>query len=199
MEFFAVIIGIGIGYALYRKKCETREEVYADGYAEDRFETHDSAYKNRSFSVERPIGPVSGTELREINEAINAGERALDSLWEAKEQLNSARAWGIYDMLGGGLISSIIKHRKIDNANEWMARANRDLRSFAKELRDVNNENLQIDTGSLVSMLDIFCDNFFSDIMVQKKINDSRARIDALSDRIEDTLQALKKRAMQYE
>ena len=199
MEFFAVIIGIGIGYALYRKKRETREEAYADGYAEDRFETHDSTYRTRSFSVERPMGPVFGTELREINEAINAGERALDSLWEAKEQLNSARAWGIYDMLGGGLISSIIKHRKIDNANEWMSRANRDLRCFAKELRDVNNENLQIDTGSLVSMLDIFCDNFFSDIMVQKKINDSRARIDALSDRIEDTLQALKKRAMQYE
>jgi hypothetical protein len=48
-------------------------------------------------------------------------------------------------------------------------------------------------------MLDIFCDNFFSDIMVQKKINDSRARIDALSDRIEDALQALKRRARLYE
>ena len=63
----------------------------------------------------------------------------------------------------------------------------------------MHSEDLQIDTGSLVSMLDIFCDNFFSDIMVQKKINDSRARIDALSDRIEDALQALKRRAQQYE
>ena len=35
--------------------------------------------------------------------------------------------------------------------------------------------------------------------MVQKKINDSRARIDALSDRIEDALQALKRRARLYE
>ena len=145
------------------------------------------------------MGPVSGAELREINEAINAGERALDSLWEAKDQLNSARAWGIYDMIGGGLISSIIKHRKIDNANEWMDRANRDLRRFAKELRDVDCADLQIDTSSLVSMLDIFCDNFFSDIIVQKKINDSRARIDALSDRIEAAVHALKQRAGQYE
>ena len=199
MEFLTVIIGIGIGYALYRKYHANSEEAYTDGYGEDRFETPDSAYRTRSFSVERPMGPVSGAELREINEAINAGERALDSLWEAKEQLNSARAWGIYDMIGGGLISSIIKHRKIDNANEWITRASRDLRRFAKELRDVHSEDLQIDTGSLVSMLDIFCDNFFSDIMVQKKINDSRARIDALSDRIEDALQALKRRAQQYE
>ena len=44
-------------------------------------------------------------------------------------------------------------------------------------------------------MLDIFCDNFFSDLLVQQKINDSRARIDALTDRIEAAVQALKQRS----
>ncbi|QUA54515.1 hypothetical protein JYE50_01810 [Aristaeella lactis] len=131
-----------------------------------------------------------------MNEAIHAGERALDSLNEAKKQLNSARNWGIYDMLGGGMISSFIKHSKIDNANEWMSLANRDLRNFARELRDVDDEDLQIDTGSLVSMLDIFCDNFFSDLMVQDKINNARARIDNLSDRVYEAVEALKRRAM---
>ena len=89
----------------------------------------------------------------------------------------------------------MIKHSKIDQANEWMDQANRDLRRFARELQDVDSEGLQIDTGSLVSMLDIFCDNFFSDIMVQQKINDSRARIDALTDRIEAAVQALKQKS----
>ncbi|MBO4470690.1 MAG: hypothetical protein J5841_02960 [Clostridia bacterium] len=134
--------------------------------------------------------------MKEINEAIRAGERALDSLDQARRQLDSARNWGIYDMIGGGMISSIVKHTKIDNANEWMSLANRDLRNFARELRDIRDEDLQIDTGSLVSMLDIFCDNFFSDIMVQKKINNARARIDDLSDRVYDAVQALKRRAM---
>ncbi|MBQ6290111.1 MAG: hypothetical protein IJK71_12820 [Clostridia bacterium] len=132
--------------------------------------------------------------MREINEAIRAGEQALDSLREAKSQLNSARNWGIYDMLGGGVISSMIKHSKIDQANEWMDQANRDLRRFAKELRDVDSEDLQVDTGSLVTMLDIFCDNFFSDLMVQQKINDGRARIDALIDKIEGVMWELKQR-----
>ena len=200
MEFFAVIIGIGIGYALYRKNRSNREEDYDDDYEEEaRFEPREPLYPTRNLSYEEPRNTDSNATLREIDEAIRAGERALDSLREAKEQLNSARNWGIYDMIGGGLISSMIKHSKIDRANEWMDQANRDLRCFAKELRDVDSDDLQIDTGSLVSMLDIFCDNFFSDIMVQKKINDSRARIDALSDRIEDTLQALKTRARLYE
>ena len=197
MEFFAVIIGIGIGYALYRKNRANREEEYDDDYEEEaRFEPRESVYPTRNLSSEEPLNTADpNAALREIDEAIRAGERALDSLREAKNQLNSARNWGIYDMIGGGLISSMIKHSKIDQANEWMDQANRDLRCFAKELRDVDGEDLQIDTGSLVTMLDIFCDNFFSDLLVQQKINDGRARIDALSDRIEDVLYTLKQRA----
>ena len=197
MEFFAVIIGIGIGYALYRKNRANREEDYDDDYEEEaRFEPRESVYPTRNLSYEEPLNTADpNAALREIDEAIRAGEQALDSLREAKNQLNSARNWGIYDMIGGGLISSMIKHSKIDQANEWMDQANRDLRCFAKELRDVDSEDLQIDTGSLVTMLDIFCDNFFSDLLVQQKINDGRARIDALSDRIEDVLYTLKQRA----
>ena len=197
MEFFAVIIGIGIGYALYRKNRSNHEEDYDDDYEEEaRFEPREPVYPTRNLSYEEPLNTADpNAALREIDEAIRAGERALDSLREAKNQLNSARNWGIYDMIGGGLISSMIKHSKIDQANEWMDQANRDLRCFAKELRDVDSEDLQIDTGSLVTMLDIFCDNFFSDLLVQQKINDGRARIDALSDRIEDVLYTLKQRA----
>ena len=193
MEIFAVIVGIGIGYYIYRKNRQNRLE---DNYVEDRHEPSDSGYVIRNTSYDEPRPVASDDELREINEAIHAGERALDSLNEAKKQLNSARNWGIYDMLGGGMISSFIKHNKIDNANEWMSLANRDLRNFARELRDVDDEDLQIDTGSLVSMLDIFCDNFFSDLMVQDKINNARARIDNLSDRVYEAVEALKRRAM---
>lgn len=189
MEIFAVILGVGIGYAIYRKNHKNREDDYEE-------ESFDSGYTTRNIPYDEPRPVASADELKEINEAIRAGERALDSLDQARRQLDSARNWGIYDMIGGGMISSIVKHTKIDNANEWMSLANRDLRNFARELRDIRDEDLQIDTGSLVSMLDIFCDNFFSDIMVQKKINNARARIDDLSDRVYDAVQALKRRAM---
>lgn len=37
----------------------------------------------------------------EIREAIEAGERALQSLRDARNSLSSARGWGVIDMFGG--------------------------------------------------------------------------------------------------
>ena len=39
---------------------------------------------------------------KEKREAIEAGQRALSSLRTAKENLNSAKNWGLVDMFGGG-------------------------------------------------------------------------------------------------
>ena len=45
---------------------------------------------------------------QEIREAIDAGERAIISLRAAQDKLNSARNWGIFDMVGGGFFSSLM-------------------------------------------------------------------------------------------
>ena len=74
---------------------------------------------------------------KEIDEAIASGEAALFSLKEAQNKLNSARNWGIFDMLGGGLISDIIKHSKMNDASAYLEEAKRDLLVFQRELQDV--------------------------------------------------------------
>ena len=56
---------------------------------------------------------------REIQEALTAGENALQSLYAASEQLDSARNWGIVDLLGGGFFTDLIKHSKISFLTEW--------------------------------------------------------------------------------
>ena len=50
---------------------------------------------------------------REIQEAIDAADNALDHLERAKRMLSSASGWGLFDTLGGGFISGLIKHSKI--------------------------------------------------------------------------------------
>ena len=51
-------------------------------------------------------------EMREIREAIQAGERALTSLRKAEEKLTCASNWGLWDIFGGGLISGIANTAK---------------------------------------------------------------------------------------
>ena len=41
-------------------------------------------------------------DQKEIRDAVLAGEAALDSLRSAREKLESAKNWGVFDMLGGG-------------------------------------------------------------------------------------------------
>ena len=77
---------------------------------------------------------------KEKREAIEAGQRALSSLRTAKENLNSAKNWGLVDMFGGGFFSTMLKHSKMDKARQNMEQAKYDLRNFSRELNDVNIE-----------------------------------------------------------
>ena len=210
MEWFLVAIGAMIGYGFVKGRLNKRrlENEGDEEYEDDREDWRDNR-DNRSFRYDAESGEyretrnddagftrsVSGSvDAREVDEAIRAGERALDSLREAKGKLNSARNWGIYDILGGGMISSLVKHSKMSSANEWVERANYDLKRFAKELRDVDEEGLYVQAGSLASTMDIFFDNVFSDFIVQNRINEARAEIDRMIGRIERTVWDLKNR-----
>lgn len=90
---------------------------------------------------------------KEKREAIEAGQRALSSLRTAKENLNSAKNWGLVDMFGGGFFSTMLKHSKMDKARQNMEQAKYDLRNFSRELNDVNMAcNLNINTGDFLSL-----------------------------------------------
>ena len=127
MALLPIIVGIVIGYLIYQKKRQNDQtDSYEEAYSADREQESCNHYTLRSMADDQPQISGSADEYREINEAVEAGEHALSSLRAAKSKLDSARAWGIYDILGGGLLSSAIKHGQISNANEWMEQANRD-------------------------------------------------------------------------
>ena len=73
---------------------------------------------------------------KEKREAIDAGNRALKSLRNAQDNLNSAKNWGLWDMFGGGFISTMAKHSKMDRAKQNMEQARYDLRRIYEETPD---------------------------------------------------------------
>ena len=94
---------------------------------------------------------------KEKREAIDAGRKAISSLETARDNLNSAKNWGLVDMFGGGLFTTMIKHSKIDQAKENMEQAKYDLRNFSRELRDVNMAcDLNFDIGDFLTFADYF-------------------------------------------
>lgn len=117
-------------------------------------------------------------DVKELKEAVYAGRSVLKLLGEAEDQLHSAKNWGTYDMMGGGIISTSIKHDRINQARTAIHAAQRSLRHFQKELKDVQRDlNIQIHMGELLTFADYFFDGFITDWMVQGRIKDSLSEV----------------------
>ncbi|MBM6775504.1 hypothetical protein [Olsenella profusa] len=119
-------------------------------------------------------------QRREVNEAILAGRRALASLEEAEDALDSASRWGLVDILAGGLLTSLVKQARIGDAREALAAAQADLMAFTREASDVRSiAELRVDVGSLNTVIDVLLDNPLVDLYVQKKIDDAQDVVEA--------------------
>lgn len=115
----------------------------------------------------------------EVFEAIDAANDALSNLYAAKEMLSSARNWGLFDIMGGGFLSTMIKRKKMNNAQQLMNNAKKSIEKFKDELDDVFELDLKMD--DFVSFADVFFDGwFFGDFMVQGRINDAMDKINKI-------------------
>ena len=129
----------------------------------------------------------------EIREAIDAGERALRSLRDARSSLGSERGWGMVDLFGCRGLSGLIKHVKIGDAKSSLNRAKADLEHFGREPADVREiQGLDIEIGDFLTFADFFFDGFLADIMVQSKIKQAQDKIDDAIDRVETLLGRLR-------
>jgi hypothetical protein len=114
--------------------------------------------------------------IKEVQEAINAGDNALNALNGMIVSLKSAEGWGTWDMLGGGTIATMVKHSKIDEAKDAASGVQSCLSSFNRELADVSqisSVNLGINISGFETFADYFFDGLISDWMVQSKIENT--------------------------
>ena len=114
----------------------------------------------------------------EIREAIDAADAALKHLGNAADMLDDAGRWGIVDMLGGGLITTLLKHRKISDAQDEIDEAKHAFRIFVKELDDVDEATgLNVELGSGLQFADIFFDGVLADWIAQNKIDRAKQQV----------------------
>lgn len=116
-----------------------------------------------------------GRQEREIQEAVSAGYSTLHTVDQLIEELDSAKAWGTFDLLGGGLISDLVKHSHLDRAGDLAGQLKRELACFRTELADVTvDDQISVQISGFLKFADFFWDGFFVDFMVLDKIMASR-------------------------
>ncbi len=132
---------------------------------------------------------------KEYMEAIRAGDAALNSLYAARNYLNSARRWGIFDILGGGLLAGIVKHNYVNDARRCIEDARERLNIFRNELDDIQDlPNLHIDISDFLTLADFVFDGMIADIMVQQRIAQAKIQVEDAIPLVEDALYKLRRK-----
>jgi hypothetical protein len=148
-----------------------------------------SPFSAKIFELGEEEGALRGI-LTELKEAIVVGNLVKRALMEAKESLEQAEGWGTIDMMGGvGVISNIIKHKNIEQAEEKLHNAQTCMRKFQKELIDVRKETgLEIDISGMLKFADFFIGGFIADYMVQRSVIKAMVQIEVQQQRVNDIL-----------
>ena len=112
--------------------------------------------------------------LKELKEARSAADISIAKIDCGLSQLESASSWGIFDILGGGLFSSLVKRNKIGEANLSLEEISASLKSLNKELSDIDISLPDAIPDRLSDELfDLVFDNIFTDIRVQGEIKEN--------------------------
>jgi hypothetical protein len=137
---------------------------------------------NNNSAVAREVIQISEeitgiqSNIRELKEAIAAGNAVLEEVNHVIDSLKSAQGWGTWDLLGGGLISTAIKHSRINDARDSVHQVQQKLLIFLRELKDLDlclKPGISIDIGKFTAFADYFFDGLIIDWIVQSGINNS--------------------------
>ncbi|WP_206812910.1 hypothetical protein [Paradesulfitobacterium ferrireducens] len=119
---------------------------------------------------------LAKVNLKEINEALSAGNAVLDSLNRVLGSLDSAEGWGTWDLIGGGLLTDLAKHSHIDDAKAETVNTQRLLRNFRTELTDIKiDSEIVMETDGFGKFADFFFDGLIADWFMQSRIHESQS------------------------
>ena len=120
----------------------------------------------------------------QINRALMLTDQLIDCLDSAERQLSSARNWGFIDVLGGGLITDLIKHSKLRNAQTSMEHVNAVMQELQQVLGSISIPgDYRMEVGGFATFADFFFDSGIVDIYMTAKIMNSLSEVKKLKDR----------------
>ncbi|MGD6994090.1 hypothetical protein [Sutcliffiella horikoshii] len=189
-EFQALLAPVANAPVRYEKIIREKEKLIHDSNSVWSVKLFDLADKEADLQ----------TNLNEYDEAIDAGQLALHALERALSSLDSAKGWSTFDMFGGGMVSTAMKHSRLDEAKAHIHQAQNKLRVFQDELLDIKHHfDSTIEVGGMLTFADYFFDGLIVDWMVHGKITESYDQTSQIIGRVSRLLGSLKGQRNQME
>lgn len=147
--------------------------------------------KEELLKLEKSLTTLQAQE-KEIREAMAAGNRCLYAANDVISNLKKASDWGTWDVIGGGTMSTLIKHDYMSKAQSSVSALQSELRYFKSELADVKiYSNLNVSTDGFTKFADFFFDNIFVDLSVQDRIRSSLNSVTGTKSQIQNSISKL--------
>lgn len=132
------------------------------------------------------------SQKQELQEAADAGSAALSCVDQILSELDSAEGWGTWDLVGGGLLTDLVKHSHLDEAQASVETLQTQLRRFKTELADVTiDAEIQVTIDGFLRVADYFFDGIFADWAVLDQIHQSQERVHQTKSQISSVLDRL--------
>lgn len=172
------------------KNCESElESAIASAVAE--IKGSDKPEREEIFRLEQERA-VLLNKLRELDEAVAAGDAAHKTVSEMKNKLDKAVNMGEWDLFGGGVLPDIMKHGYLDEAQELVEKLQTELRRFKTELADVEYDaDFRLNEDGFLRFADYFFDGLFVDLASLRKIEKSRDYVLSVKRDLENVLNAV--------
>jgi len=172
----------------YRRAMQEKEAYVTNSGAQELFQLGE---REQQLSWKR----------QQLQEAVSAGQTADSWLQQVEGSLGTAKGWGTWDLLGGGLIATMAKHSNMDDAKNAAHHASQALAYFRRELKDVemviNVESINLD--GFTRFADYFFDGLIVDWVVQSRINESLESVRSARYQVSGLLQYLRQQLQQAE
>lgn len=130
---------------------------------------------NKIMEIKHHINTAQ-TRLDKLKGAMEICQEAIQSSREAEDYLGSARNWGTYDILGGGMITTAIKRNKMSQSKDCIDQMNLMIDKLNNIVLDkdlINVKTSMDNESSVIAFADYYFDNIFVDVSVQNRIVES--------------------------
>lgn len=113
--------------------------------------------------------------IKEIQEAISAAEKVLSVIPRVIEDLQDAKGYANWDLIGGGTMVTYLKRQKMDKAKLGIVEINYVLDKLKRELKDLRPDLLptEIKFNTSWEFADYFFDNIFVGLEIRERIVDA--------------------------